>query len=272
MVGAAVSVDATEGGTVERTPKVMPGVLIRSEDNLKIVKASKTAIGERQENMETSDPQRSQVQTLTNGVQLTNGDKGLPNGTHASGIPAELIDGQSKPMKGVENLLDGQLPPEIEHITYGYIPLSSLITRLAQETFNGLTDVINDMSEIGPSQSNVSSGFPGAQVNGNSAGDSSESNVQKKQRMLEFAQERRQQFVKALVLSQWSRQAEQVGKCIDLKVWLDAQRRTYNDAVGWVGELKRVVETTKMPNPDLHTALEALSLGKASWLPDVRLF
>ncbi|KAI4121576.1 MAG: hypothetical protein LQ338_006286 [Usnochroma carphineum] len=154
--------------------------------------------------------------------------------------------------------LTGQLPPDIEHITFGYLPFSQLITRLVQETFNGFTECINDMSEIQMPQ-----------VNGVTAPDTSHSNVQKKLRLLNYAQERRAQFIKILVLSRWSRQAESISRVIDMKLWLDNKRRLYDDACNWMGELKRIVESERIPNPDLKTALEALSMGKAPGLPDL---
>ena len=263
----AVGID--EGSTVEEASQVMPGVLIRSEDNPKSMNSSKIAMGKHEEKTGSSEVHEVQAQKLTNGIQLVNGDNGLPNGAYTNGTLLDQTVDRPKPMEGVENLLSGQLPPEIEHITYGYISLSTFISRLAQDTFNGLTDVINDMSEAGPAQASNISGKLSSQVNGVINGESADS-AKKKTRMLEFTQHRREQFVKALVLSRWSQQAEEVERCIDVKVWLDTQRRTYGDAVGWVGELKRAVEHTKMPNPDIKTALEALSLGKASWLPDVR--
>jgi len=270
QVVEVASVDVAQGGTVEKPLQVMPGVLLQTQDNPKIVKATKYAKEEREKKMAISSAQVSPPQALTNGVQLTNGGSTPPNGTYVNGMSADPIESKPQLANGIENLINGQLPPEIEHITFGYIPLSRLISRLAQETFNNLTDVINEISTTGASEAASNSGFPSNQINGNRVVDSRNSDILKRQRMLEWAQQRRDDFIKILVLSQWSRQAEQVGKCIDLNVWLGTQRRTYNDAVAWVGEFKRVVEHTKLPNPDLKTALEALSLGKASWLPDVR--
>ncbi|KAL8860392.1 MAG: hypothetical protein Q9178_003051 [Gyalolechia marmorata] len=151
-----------------------------------------------------------------------------------------------------------QLPPEIAHITMGYLSLSDLITRLVQETFNGMNVVINEMSEVEIPQSNGSTPVNPAQ-----------GNVQKKLRLLEFTQDRRAKFIKILVLSQWSRRAESISKVIDLKAWLDAQSLQYDSACSWIGELKRIMALERMPNPDLKTALEALSLGKAPGLPDL---
>ncbi|KAL8762381.1 MAG: hypothetical protein Q9184_001595 [Pyrenodesmia sp. 2 TL-2023] len=152
----------------------------------------------------------------------------------------------------------GQLPPEIEHITFGYLPFSDVITRLVQETFNGLSDCIKEMSELQTPPTN------GAMV-----AETQQANVRKKLRLLNFAQERRAQFIKILVLSQWSRQVESISRVIDMKVWLDRKKGLYEDACNWIGELKRILGSERMPNPDLKAALEALSLGKAPGLPDL---
>ncbi|KAH0542934.1 hypothetical protein FGG08_002703 [Glutinoglossum americanum] len=182
----------------------------------------------------------------------------LPNGQHQNG------DIATAPYN--------EVPPEIEHITQGYQPIGKLITRLAQETWKNLLEVIDAMSEmtVGQHQLNSTSSptYLNNHINSNGA-NSSPVNIQKKMKLLNFAKHRRDQFIKVLVLTQWSRQAADVGKVIDLKVWLDGQARLYNDAGYWLGELKRNLSAAKVPNPDLKTALEVLSTGKASWLPDL---
>ncbi|KAL8692542.1 MAG: hypothetical protein Q9218_002463 [Villophora microphyllina] len=188
----------------------------------------------------------------------------LVNGIH-EGTPANLMNGvgtstassQGNVSEGMVQVL-GQLPPEIEHITYGYLPMSTMITRLAQETFSELNDVINELSDLKLSQ-----------PNGAAAADTAQANNDRKLRLLTFAQERRAQFIKVLVLSQWSRHVDSMGRVIDLKVWLDRQRKVFDDACNWMGELKRILRSERMPNPDLRTALEILSFGKAPWLPDL---
>ncbi|KAI9876507.1 MAG: mediator complex subunit [Pleopsidium flavum] len=217
---------------------------------------------------EMMDDKRKVLEGLTNGASQLNGIADLSNGVLTNGdssSPARTLVAPSDATNPFH-----QLPPEIEHITFGYLPLSKLITRLVQESFNDLTEVINDMSamQIPQQTPQVNSNYL-SHVNGNMMGAASQTNVQKKLRMLNFAQDRRAQFIKLLVLSQWSRQAGDVSKAIDLKVWLDRQKGLYEDAGGWMGELKRNLGPAKMPNPDLRTALEVLSTGKASWLPDV---
>ena len=203
-----------------------------------------------------------------NGYTLMNGDRGLTNGTRANGIPSSPTSIQRKAAIGIDNLV-GKLPPEIEHVTFGYVPFSSLISRLVQKTFNDLTEVIEDMSDMPvsqPSQS-VPQNHGHKQSNGNE--DTSQANVQKKLRMLHFASDRRAQFIKILILSRWARQVEAVSKVIDLNFWLSNQIGQYNECCSWMGELKRRLVPLREPNPDIKTALEVLSLGKASWLPDL---
>ncbi|KAI4115855.1 MAG: hypothetical protein LQ345_003621, partial [Seirophora villosa] len=197
------------------------------------------------------DPQQRNHRPLANG---------LPNVPPTQQVNGDITAAESSPAKlsAIMGDLVGQLPPEIEHITFGYLPFSELITRLVQETFNGLTDSINEMSELQVPH-----------VNGATPADTSQVSVRKRLRLLNFAQARRAQFIKILVLSQWSRQAQSISRVIDMRIWLDGKKRLYDDACNWMGELKRILESERMPNPDLRTALEALSLGKTAGLTDL---
>ncbi|KAL8781105.1 MAG: hypothetical protein Q9213_006163 [Squamulea squamosa] len=201
--------------------------------------------------------QRSADRTQEDGFPVVNGYLGEVVGHRSNGnmTAAEQLQASSS-MFPHDNLR--QLPPEIVHITEGYLPLSHLIMRLVQETFNGMTELINQMFEMQMPQ-----------TNGSILVNPSQGNIQKKVRLLEFAQDRKAKFIKILVLSQWSRRAESISKVIDLKAWLDVQRGLYDGACSWIGELKRIMALERMPNPDLNTALEALSLGKAPRLPDL---
>ncbi|KAI9788584.1 MAG: mediator complex subunit [Peltula sp. TS41687] len=164
-----------------------------------------------------------------------------------------------------------EMPPEVEHITAGYQPLSKLVMRLSQETFNDLREVIEALSDMPTSQTpNGHNHYKQITNSATSNGDDeTPTNIQKKMRLMNFVQERRAQFIKVLVLAQWSRQSQDVSKVIDLKVWLDKQRLLYDEAGLWLGDLKRSLDPAKMPNPDLRTALEVLSTGKVSWLSDL---
>jgi mediator of RNA polymerase II transcription subunit 14 len=159
-----------------------------------------------------------------------------------------------------------QLPPEIAHITQGYMPLSKLLSRLAQKTHNDLSSTILELAQMP---------VPASAVNGNAshvttADDSSVENLNKKLRMLKFAQDAHTEWTKALVITGWSRRAEDVSRTIDLKIHLDNQVQLYENAIYELGEVKRGLIHARLPNPDLRTALEVLKTGKASWMPDVR--
>lgn len=250
--------------------RVMPGVLKRSEDQHRDSECSRASTGSKSGNMAGEDPKKMVEGNHGNGVAYVNGHSEI-KGRYVNGFPDGATGSQVSVAPNIGERI-GQLPPEIEHITFGYVSLSTLIVRLVQETFNGLNEVINEMSDLQVSQSthNSPANSLDPHINGNGIVHNSQANVQKKLRILNFAQDRRAQFIKVLVLSQWSRQANAISKVIDLKVWLDGQKRIYEEASVWMGELKRILVPLKMPNPDLKTALEALSLGKASWLPDVR--
>ena len=210
--------------------------------------------------------------TMTDSVQespRTNGVHLVPNGLHANGItatPPELLRQTTSAL----NTLFAQLPPEIEHFTTGYLSMSGLVGRLVQDTFNGLGDVINEMADIPISQPQINGNVNhfNHRLGGQPSNDTSQGNIQKKRIMFEFANSRRAQFIKILVLSRWARQAEAISQVIDIRLWLDQKDRDYANAVHWMGELKRKIAAAKEPQPDIKTALEVFSLGKASWIPD----
>ena len=57
---------------------------------------------------------------------------------------------------------------------------------------------------------------------------------------------------------------------IDLWNWYRTQVGYHDEAAEWVGRLRISTSRAKQPNPDIQTALEVLSKGKASWISDVR--
>lgn len=246
----------------------MPGILPRAEAIIKGPMGTKMATDIQSEPMVEGETHEVKMGDYRNGYAQTNGDHGLMNGTHANGTPSSPTSIQRKTSTAIEKLV-GQLPPEIEQVTFGYVSFSSLISRLVQETFNGLTEVINDMSDMPVSQPSQSAPHDHIHQPLNGNGNGSQANVQKKLRILHFASDRRAQFIKALILSRWARQVEAVSKVIDLNVWLSNQIGQYNECCSWMGELKRRLLPLREPNPDIKTALEVLSCGKASWLPDL---
>lgn len=157
------------------------------------------------------------------------------------------------------------LPDEIQHITQGFIPLGTLLSRLAFKTHNQLADEIVALAKMP---------IPAPAVNGNSthAGasvdDTSPENLAKKARLLNFVQERHADWVKAAVITRWSKNAQSVSKLIDLMFLINSQRAKYDFIPRQMAELKGSLTFARLPNPDLKTALHVLSTGTAPWMPD----
>jgi mediator of RNA polymerase II transcription subunit 14 len=158
-----------------------------------------------------------------------------------------------------------QLPPEIAHITQGYMSLATLLKRLSTRTHENLKAKLSQLAQmpIPPSALNTN----GSHMT--SVDDNSSENLSKKLLLLNFAQETHADWVKALVITNWSRRSEDVSKTIDLKIYLDQQKAMYDMAIHEMSEVKRSLPYARVPNPDLKTALQVLSTGKAPWMPEV---
>lgn len=156
------------------------------------------------------------------------------------------------------------LPPEIVHITENYFPLPFILQRLAQKSHNDLQTKIVELSSI-------SVGHGGAMNGSVSGDDSSEDNQNKKAKLLTFIQDLHSQWVKALVISEWSRKSGKVSRLIDLHAHIMAKIREYEMMLDRMGNIKRNLYGARLPDPDIKTALQVLSTGQAPFLPDVRL-
>ena len=154
-----------------------------------------------------------------------------------------------------------ELPPELVHIVDGFYPLGRLLERSAQECYNDLDEIIAALADI-PSQINGEHAT-------NSAGVVSAGNAQKRLRWIEFANTQRERFIKLLVLVRWSRQVNDVGKLIDIFNWMRTQDQLWDTVDDAMLNLRRTLQTEKVPRPDLETALEILATGKSSRMPDV---
>ncbi|KAF5023154.1 hypothetical protein F66182_4787 [Fusarium sp. NRRL 66182] len=150
--------------------------------------------------------------------------------------------------------MDG-FPDEVVHITQGYVSLSKLLTRLAQSTHNALQDQIATLANMPLPDSGDD--------------DSSNKSIAKKTSILNFAMREHRKWVKALVITEWSRKAESVSKLIDLRFHLQGQEVLFTTALDAMGHVKRDLTFARMPSPDLKTALQVLSTGEAAWMPDL---
>ena len=203
---------------------------------------------------------------LTNGVSGANGVHNQPNGVGVGQPTLAEVNGS-----GISASASYQnLPPEIKHISEGYVPLSRLITRLSQECFNRLGSVVTQMADM-PGGQGPPSGPNGAYMNGNAYGADSQASAKKRELLLQFGQDYRTKFTKLLVLSKWARKAEAISRVVDLKAHLDEYMRIYTEVPYYTGEMKRTLYQAKMPNPDLETALEVLTTGRVEGFPDVRI-
>ena len=252
-------------------PAAMPGILKRRQSS-PLVSEIKGASDSPMTEISAGKihTQQDRPETM-NGSSPENRGQGGINGFHDQSATMDMEPAGKQERGHWGGSVGERQPPNVEHITFGYLPLSTLIARLVQDTFNGLNNAINDSWDIKTSSGSDSTYTSSTKLlmNGENAAKSIESNAQRKLRLLHFAQDSRARFIKILVLSRWSRQVESIGRVIDLKVWFDGQRRLFEDAISWMGELKRVLPPMKQPSPDIKMALESLSLGKAPCLSDI---
>lgn len=181
-----------------------------------------------------------------------------PNG---ASFPDSHSTGREKETNGVDCLKDAlstlssDLPPEIAHISEGFYPLSTLVNRAVRQCWNDLTELLNNLGGDQLQQNNWNHAADGKFSNDSKS-------VIRKQQALEFLQAKRTEFIKLLVLSQWSRQSSEVSGLIDIHAFLRTRYDAYSNALIYTGAMKRDLGRAQMGNPDLETALEAISTGK----------
>ncbi|EOD45060.1 putative rna polymerase ii holoenzyme mediator complex component protein [Neofusicoccum parvum UCRNP2] len=195
-----------------------------------------------------------------------NGDGPLPQLDRPSDMNGKAITNGAASLSQSPAADLAQLPPELTHFTEFYMPFGKLIERVAQETNVTLAELLDKMGNLQISPAPAMNGMNGHMTNGSTP--QSRENEEKKMLMLNWAWGEREKFIKLLVLSKWSRNCDDVSKMIDLNAWLTEQMNHYEEAPKWMGQLKLNMEPAKAPNPDLKTALEVLSTGKAPWMPD----
>lgn len=189
--------------------------------------------------------------------QQVNGFKGDDGKGQGFNTAMVLKHGQSSVMP---DSVQGLWAPPLMHITQGFFPYSQLVNRAVQQCYNDLCDVITELADsTQPQQSSSANGKPDPAA------------MQKRIRILEFAQTKRTEFIKLLVLSQWSRQAVDVSKLIDLQNFIRTRHFAYQTAVQRVADMKRDLVRAQVANPDLQTALEVLTMGRVSNMPEVSI-
>ncbi|KAI9368209.1 mediator complex subunit MED14-domain-containing protein [Aspergillus egyptiacus] len=228
----------------------MPGVIM-DQDN----------IGGRGGQMNGILPASATYTRSEHSVQLQN------RSTHANGVGN--VELRQNDEKAQSNALSASIaPPELQHVTQGFFPFSKLVNRSVQQCWNDLSDLIAELAEIQVTARDPNT-TPISSINGKLPGNQTPENLRKKLRALEFAQAKRADFIKLLVLSQWGRQAADVSKLVDIQNFIRMQQQSYMSALQWMGDMKRDLVRAQVANPDLRTALEVLSKGEVIAMPDL---
>ncbi|KAB8204582.1 mediator of RNA polymerase II transcription subunit 14 [Aspergillus parasiticus] len=237
----------------------MPGVVVM--DNTKIGGAGQgSAIHDSRNGMPSLTPNINRTSAF--------GDSHAGR-VHINGMTKNAVDPSQAEDASTVNVISTKSMelPSLPHITQGFFPFSKLISRSVQQSWNDLSDLITEMADIKVSpQEQNSLQLP---ASGKSFGNQSPENIRKKARILDFAHSKRAEFIKLLVLSQWSRQAADVSKLIDLQNFIRTRHQAYMGALQGIGDMKRDLVQAQVANPDLTTALEVLSKGKVSSMSDL---
>ena len=139
-----------------------------------------------------------------------------------------------------------------------YLPLARLIHRSAQRCWEGLLQVVEDMSRISVPPVGHDTTRPSTSFQFNSVNNQTKANLDKKDRWLEFASDQKADFVKLLVLLQWSKDMEGVRKTIAINFWLNQQRAAFYQTIQAMASISRDSVGFQIPNPDLEKAAEFL--------------
>jgi hypothetical protein len=186
----------------------------------------------------------------SNNVQ-TNGNHGASNG-----VPAPKRDYQAAPEDALYRVSDAH-----------YLPMATLVGRTAQNCWNDLYQLVDQLSDIAIP---VQSADPGRPLSYSlQSNNQTKANLDKKDRILNFASEQKAVFIKLLVLLQWSKNVHDVSKTISLNWWLQEQRDAYSAACNLLYTFKFIATSWQTPNPDIRTAGEILSLQRAASLSDL---
>ncbi|KAF2760699.1 MED14-domain-containing protein [Pseudovirgaria hyperparasitica] len=199
------------------------------------------------EDVAPAEKKGKEVMTTTNGVQV-----------QASAPSAPSTSSLKQP-----SILD--LPPELRHITEGLYSVGKLLGRETEKCWKDMQDLTEDLARMTPGAS-TTNGVHGHMNNG--ASSSTSVDQSKKLKILEFAQSHRDMFTKLLVIWKWTPKNDALRRLIDLWAWILESDEHPNQAAWWIGQQRYNSDRWKEPNPDIRTALEVLSTGKASWLPD----
>ena len=136
-----------------------------------------------------------------------------------------------------------------------FVPVSTLLSRRVQACWNRLSSLVDELTEEVAKSSSTKS--------------DDKAIARRKERILDFAFEQRSDFIKLLVLLDWSSRSKDFAKVASLNVWLHGQRRGFADTTIFLATLTARATDWQKPNPDFKTAGEILSTGVVHSFPDL---
>jgi mediator of RNA polymerase II transcription subunit 14 len=219
----------------------------------------------------TTGPREGEIKKRTFEGKLVNGDPhdaldtSTTNGGPSKGSSSALA--VSAPLVPTPDQF-AQLPPEIAHISRDqYHSLSTLLLRISQETYNDLSETLQSMAEL-PLVQQSNGIMPNGAMPHRNGQENEDTNRRKKLLLMKFAQDNRAKFIKLLVLTEWGKKAARdVSKLIDLFSWAREQKNYMDFVDAQIERIKLFSSAAGERNPDITTALEILSTGKAPWMP-----
>jgi len=190
------------------------------------------------------------------------------NGSAANGSNGVLPNGISHGDERNGNnstLTDSGSPPPLDQSwreTSHNVSLGKLLIRTAEDCWAELNTTLMEMAaEPLPPQGNGANGITPTE-------DTDAVSVRKKTQLMKFAQGQRDRFVRALVISDWAKDADAFARIIDVNSHLGKMNASHLAATTAIGEMKLAMNQAKMPNPNIEGALEILATGKSYGLPD----
>jgi len=167
-------------------------------------------------------------------VLVGNGNGGGRDGRGENG---ESKSGKGRDENGGDDdedeILDmSVLAPALPKITQGFYPLSMLIGRMVQDSKNQLDELIRSLQDA--------------------------REMDRRQQIMAHVTERRQQFIKLLVLTTWAKKADEVSQVIDVKAWFDSIEGNFQHAMRESFLMRRDLTNAKYDPPswvgiDLHS-------------------
>lgn len=147
--------------------------------------------------------------------RVRNGNGGIGEGDHGKKQGKEREVNTDE-----EDVMDmSVLAPALPKITQGFYPFKMLIGRLVQDSKNQLDELIRNLQDA--------------------------REMDRRQQLMAHVTERRQQFIKLLVLSIWAKRADEVSRVIDVKAWFDSVEAKFQQAIWESFALRRDLANAK---------------------------